>query len=137
MRTGNIYLFCLFLLFSCGNNDEENSTSENNATENEVKIENGIKTVYFKGTKKIRFVGRVNKKNLWEGKVSSYRENGLLWSSVTYVNGIKNGVAQVYHPNGKLYYSGEYEEDQQSGVWFYYNKEGKFVKELTYEKKYE
>jgi antitoxin component YwqK of YwqJK toxin-antitoxin module len=122
---------------SCGNMEDNQHSVEADSPQQEVKIENGIKTVYYKGTDKIRFRGNVTKENLWEGKVSSYRENGLLWSTLTYSNGVENGVAQVYHPNGKLYYSGEYEKGQKKGVWYFYNFEGKFIKEITYDKTYE
>ena len=129
-----IVLLGVFLLHSCGNDDANN---ESDVIQKEVKIENGIKTVYYKDSDKIRFRGPVNKDTLWQGKVSSYRENGILWSTLTYNNGIENGVAQVFHPNGKLYYSGEYDEGQKSGIWYFYNDKGIFVKEITYEKTYE
>ncbi|MFM8243118.1 MAG: toxin-antitoxin system YwqK family antitoxin [Crocinitomicaceae bacterium] len=124
------------MLISCGKS-EEITNDESSVESQEVKIENGVKTVYFKGTDKIRFRGNVNKDSLWEGKVSAYRENGLLWSVLTYANGIENGVTQVYHPNGKLYYSGEYEKGQKKCVWYFYSFEGKFIKEVSYEKVYD
>ncbi|MBM3431098.1 MAG: hypothetical protein FJX99_08955 [Bacteroidetes bacterium] len=136
MKVYLIFLIPVLVFVSCGRS-EENTNDESSVESQEVKIENGVKTVYFKGTDKIRFRGNVNKDSLWEGKVSSFRENGLLWSVLTYANGIENGVAQVYHPNGKLYYSGEYEKGQKKGVWYFYSFEGKFIKEVSYEKVYD
>ncbi|MBM3161620.1 MAG: hypothetical protein FJZ66_09830 [Bacteroidetes bacterium] len=136
MKVYLIFLIPVFALVSCGKSDE-NTSDESSVESQEVKIENGVKTVYFKGTEKIRFRGNVNKDSLWEGKVSAFRENGLLWSVLTYANGIENGVAQVYHPNGKLFYSGEYEKGQKKGVWYFYSFEGKFIKEVSYEKAYD
>jgi antitoxin component YwqK of YwqJK toxin-antitoxin module len=136
MKVYLIFLIPVIVLISCGKS-EENTSDESSVESQEVKIENGVKTVYYKGTDKVRFQGNVNKDSLWEGKVSSFRENGLLWSVLTYANGIENGVAQVYHPNGKLYYSGEYEKGQKKGVWYFYSFEGKFIKEVSYEKVYD
>jgi antitoxin component YwqK of YwqJK toxin-antitoxin module len=136
MKVYLIFLIPVIVLISCGKS-EENTNDESSVESQEVKIENGVKTVYYKGTDKVRFRGNVNKDSLWEGKVSSFRENGLLWSVLTYANGIENGVAQVYHPNGKLYYSGEYEKGQKKGVWYFYSFEGKFIKEVSYEKVYD
>jgi len=136
MKVYLIFLIPVFVLVSCGKS-EENASEESSVESKKVKIEPRVKTVYFKGTDKIRFRGNVNKDSLWEGKVSAFRENGLLWSVLTYANGIENGVAQVYHPNGKLFYSGEYEKGQKKGVWYFYSFEGKFIKEVSYEKAYD
>lgn len=124
------------MLFSCGKS-EESTSNESSVESQEVKIENGVKTVYYKGTDKVRFRGNVNKDTLWEGKVTAYHPNGKIMSVLSYTNGIKNGIFQVYRENGNLYYTGEWESENKIGSWYYYDSLGKFVKEVSYEKVYD
>jgi len=136
MKVYLIFLIPVLVFVSCGKN-EENTSEENSVESQEVKIENGVKTVYYKGTDKVRFRGNVNKDTLWEGKVTSYHPNGKIMSVHSYTNGIKNGIFQVYRENGKLYYTGEWESEKKIGSWYYYDSLGKFVKEVSYEKVYD
>lgn len=136
MKVYLIFLIPVFVLFSCGKS-EESTSNESSVESQEVKIENGVKTVYYKGTDKVRFRGNVNKDTLWEGKVTSYHPNGKIMSVQSYTNGIKNGIFQVYRENGKLYYTGEWEYENKIGSWYYYDSLGKFVKEVKYEKVYD
>ncbi|MFM7757510.1 MAG: toxin-antitoxin system YwqK family antitoxin, partial [Crocinitomicaceae bacterium] len=129
-------LIPVFVLVSCGKS-EENTSEASSVESQEVKIENGVKTVYYKGTDKVRFQGNVNKDTLWDGKVTAYQPNGKIMSIHSYINGIKNGIFQVYRENGKLYYTGEWESENKIGSWYYYDSLGKFVKEVSYEKAYD
>jgi len=136
MKVYLIFLIPVFVLFSCGKS-EESTSDESSVESQEVKIENGVKTVYYKGTDKVRFRGNVNKDTLWEGKVTAYHPNGKIMSVHSYTNGIKNGIFQVYRENGNLYYTGEWESENKIGSWYYYDSLGKFVKEVSYEKVYD
>ncbi len=136
MKVYLIFLIPVFVLFSCGKS-EESTSNESSVESQEVKIENGVKTVYYKGTDKVRFRGNVNKDTLWEGKVTAYHPNGKIMSVLSYTNGIKNGIFQVYRENGNLYYTGEWESENKIGSWYYYDSLGKFVKEVSYEKVYD
>ncbi|MFM7473850.1 MAG: toxin-antitoxin system YwqK family antitoxin [Crocinitomicaceae bacterium] len=136
MKVYLIFLIPVFVLVSCGKS-EENTSEASSVESQEVKIENGVKTVYYKGTDKVRFQGNVNKDTLWDGKVTAYHPNGKIMSIHSYINGIKNGIFQVYRENGKLYYTGEWESENKIGSWYYYDSLGKFVKEVSYEKVYD
>ncbi|MBM3419083.1 MAG: hypothetical protein FJY17_09230 [Bacteroidetes bacterium] len=136
MKVYLIFLIPVFVLVSCGKS-EENASEESSIESQEVKIENGVKTVYYKGTDKVFIRGNVDKDTLWDGKVTSYRPNGEIISVHSWTNGIKNGMFQVYRENGRLFYTGEYEKDQKIGNWYFYDSLGKFVKEVSYEKVYD
>lgn len=86
----------------------------------------------------------MNKKGLWEhfypngrlqaselynddgkltGKRTGFYENGQLKDSVTYVNGLQEGLYTAYYNNGNLRESGRYEEGFKTGKWLYFNED--------------
>jgi antitoxin component YwqK of YwqJK toxin-antitoxin module len=62
----------------------------------------------------------------------SYYENGVKWSSLNYLKGLKNGHSVVFYPNGKTRYLGEYKDDIKTGHWIFYDETGEITNEEDY-----
>ncbi len=60
-----------------------------------------IKLYYENG--QLATVGQMDDNEKWNGKWSSYHENGKLKSEANYHNGIENGLTRFYHENGQLW----------------------------------
>lgn len=72
---------------------------------------------------------KVGKRN---GKWDYWYENGQLWSTCEYKEGLKHGNSAVYYPNGQVRYKGEYENDEPVGKWVFFEEDGKLASEKEY-----
>lgn len=146
-----LVLICGLALISCSDNSEPTNpeakeTSEVNPTaqrsyqltdtiktasiEGPGEITDGPVTIHYEsGVIKAKGVLKNGKKNsLWQ----SFYEDGTMWSSTYFVDGLQHGHTVSYYPDGKVQYQGEYRNGKRVGTWKIYDKEGNLVEEQTY-----
>lgn len=64
------------------------------------------------------------------GKWDYFYEDGKLWSTCEYEQGLKHGKSEVFFLNGQLRYEGEYYFDEAvKGSFRYYSEDGSLTKE--------
>jgi len=112
-------LFVSMSMVSCssagGNSEEEGVTKE--------------VTKYASGS--LHKVAR-KKGNKLYGVQEEYKENGKLLSTITYLNGLRDGEAVMYHDNGKPYRITTYVRNKISGERKKYRKDGKLWSKQTF-----
>ncbi|MEO9532377.1 MAG: hypothetical protein ABJG68_08400 [Crocinitomicaceae bacterium] len=139
----------VFLLFSCGSNEETvNETSENTEAEETQNLETTPEIIdsviqveptlagpyrenYPSG--KLKIEGKTNAKGNRDGLWISYYEDGTKWSESYYDDGNKEGHSLAFFPNGQIRYVGEYKNDKKIGVWKFYAEDGELITEETFE----
>lgn len=72
------------------------------------------------------------KGNKLYGVQEEYKSNGKLQSTITYLNGLRDGEAIMYHDNGKPYRITNYVRNKISGERKKYYKDGKLWSKQTY-----
>lgn len=72
------------------------------------------------------------KGNKLYGVQEEYKSNGKLLSTITYLNGLRDGEAIMYHDNGKPYRITNYVRNKISGERKKYYKDGKLWSKQTY-----
>lgn len=160
MKTFIALLLSLTVLISCGHENPNNKTSNNNTSQNTSKSDgeevistfpNGfpklVQSYVITDGKRVAIYEKENfengniskeggiKNNKRHGLWKSFRPDGLLWSEGNFVDGQRDGIAKTYHPNGKKYYDGFYTKGIKSGLWKFYDEKGLIVKEVDYDKK--
>ncbi len=78
---------------------------------------------YMNGAKQMEGVSLDPVKEIYQGEVTWYFQNGTKFQIVHYKDGILNGHRKVYFENGKVNSEGEYKEGKKHGKWkeFYEN----------------
>ena len=146
-----LFLFALLFLFflsSCTQKTVENN-DEDLVPEIENLWDNGNpKTVRFfkeEGNEKILVQekqyypeGQLNmegsfKNKLREGEWNSWYEDGTLWSSGSFMAGVRHGKGIVYHPNGTKSIEGTYEEGRRTGLWKSWDEAGNLLSEQRFD----
>jgi antitoxin component YwqK of YwqJK toxin-antitoxin module len=61
-----------------------------------------------------------------DGEIKYFSENGEKLKTITYQNGILNGLAQEFFPDGKLQLQGNYTDGKKSGIWKQWDQDGKY-----------
>ena len=67
-----------------------------------------------------------------DGLVKTYRESGVLYSEINYVNGIKHGISKSYSKSGKLQFIIPYDSGRKHGVSKLHYEDGKVRRETAY-----
>ena len=149
-------LSLVFILFSCENSSEK-ETSE---TDNKDRITDSIskqqqKIVvdslkkknpllilppdsnytgeyvdkYGNGITKFKGNYRFGKRH---GQWMSFYPSGLAWSEMHYDKGLRQGPNLTYFENGKLRYAGNYKNDARDSIWLYYDTLGKIAEKVVF-----
>jgi len=74
------------------------------------------------------------KKDQLDGKSIEYYPTGLKRNEISFVEGIKNGVAQFYDQDGNLSMQGFYKDDLSDGDWKVFEKDGRIKYQIKYAK---
>ncbi len=116
----------------CKPNDKNTSLKKDDNADAFIMLnKTGKDSVFYDGSKQLRFAGELikGKRNgLWK----AYYKNGNLWSEGVFKNGIGEGYSHVFHANGKVSTMGFYTNDAPSGVWQYFNEDGTMTHEIDY-----
>jgi len=73
------------------------------------------------------------KKNITNGEVINYYENGKIKERYNVFGGKKFGIYESYYENGKLKYKGKYHSDKPEGIHQAFNISGSIEEEKNYE----
>ena len=68
-----------------------------------------------------------------EGIIYDYYEDGVIFSSTKYEQGLIDGLFQEFYKNGKLASKGMYNENNKIGTWYEYSKRGLIRKTTDYD----
>jgi len=84
-----------------------------------IEVDNGywFTDYYVSGAKQMEGLSLEEDKEVYQGLVKWYHENGNVFQTVTYNKGILNGKRQVYYENGKLKTEENYKEGKKEGKW--------------------
>lgn len=131
------YLILIFSvsLFSCNNNSDTETNSDNTETIEEVELYNGIPIskeepdnytgeyleLYKNDLPKMRG-HKVD--GIRQGKWQSWHFTGAIASEANYIDGKEDGLYTVYHDNGKIRHQGFYEMGIKKGSWKFFTEEG-------------
>ena len=126
-------LFALVLagLASCGSNTEETvNSSWPNGAPKEIQVvtqgQPGEEIQRFHANGRIHVRGkRVDGKK--EGTWNTYREDGLPWSQVDHVGGVKQGLFRTWHTSGMPHIEGQHHQGEPVGTWDFFSSEGKWL----------
>lgn len=99
-----------------------NKTKKNNASfyrSEVVKKGNSYWFVdyYISGSKQMEGLSSDPDKEVYQGVIKWYHENGKVFQNVNYNNGILNGKRQVYFENGNLKSEETYKDGKKEGKW--------------------
>lgn len=139
MRPSTLALFCCTLLFSACTTPsiEENviSTWPESGEPREIHIalpdSSGTEVKILHGNGRIHMRG-VLKAGKREGTWNTYREDGMPWSQVHYVDGLKDGLFRTWHAGGVPHIEGQHRNNQPDSTWHFYSTEGVLVQTEFY-----
>ena len=85
----------------------------------DVQVDNGywFTDYYVSGAKQMEGLSLEKDKEVYQGVVKWYHENGNLFQLVNYDKGILNGKRQVYYENGKIKTEENYKQGKKDGKW--------------------
>ena len=66
------------------------------------------------------------------GKFIEYHEDGYLWMTSSFKNGLQEGESVLYHPNGQVQSKGIYKNGEREGEWIFYHSNGQLVFKGSY-----
>jgi antitoxin component YwqK of YwqJK toxin-antitoxin module len=138
-------IFLVLLLWSCGNQKNDDTPKKSECFHIEGAKEQVVKThgdgspkvsVFYdektnakvaevefhtNGQPKIdqRFINDQRNGESW-----CYYEDGKTWSLNTFKNGLNDGSYKTWHENGQLYIQGQYAAGKEIGEWFTYYANG-------------
>jgi antitoxin component YwqK of YwqJK toxin-antitoxin module len=69
-----------------------------------------------------------------EGIWYAWYEDGTMWSTAHYHNGLRNGYSVLYYPDGTKRIEGSYRNGKQVGTWQFWDVAGKITKEINYDR---
>ncbi len=72
---------------------------------------------YISGSKQMEGLSLDKEKEVYQGEIKWYHENGKIFQNVNYKDGILNGKRQVYFENGKLKSEESYTQGKKNGKW--------------------
>lgn len=122
-------VFSLLLLSACGNETTSVLSEKEDAPVSDGEVE--IKTTYWDGTQNIRSqVSYVD--GLKEGLAVQYYRNGNKQMEIQYYNDIKEGITRVYYEDGMLYRETPYEAGLITGIQKIYHPNGAVAAEIPY-----
>jgi len=114
-----LLLLCAPLIFSCGENDKEEETINQNRYHNdETTISKSPKIVYLKSNNKVV-----------TGIIYDKYENGQLKFENSRKNGEANGLSRVWYENGQLRYEANYKDGKEDGLIRFWHKNGQLAGE--------
>ncbi len=96
-----------------------------------TKVDDGYLYVdyYLSGTKQMEGISLDKNKEVYEGEVKWYFENGTLFQTINYKKGVLEGKRQIFYEDGKLKGESNYKNGKLSGNWKEYYENGK-LKEI-------
>ena len=114
-----LLLLCANLIFSCGENDKEEETINQNRYHNdETTISKSPKIVYLKSNNKVV-----------TGIIYDKYENGQLKFENSRKNGEANGLSRFWYENGQLRYEANYKDGKEDGLIRFWHKNGQLAGE--------
>lgn len=72
---------------------------------------------YISGAKQMEGLSLEKDKEIYQGVVKWYHENGNIFQIVNYDNGVLDGVRQVFYESGKLKIEENYKQGKKEGKW--------------------
>ncbi len=84
---------------------------------------------YLSGTKQMEGISLDKNKEVYEGEVKWYFENGKLFQTINYKKGVLECKLQIFYEDGKLKGESNYKNGKLSGNWKEYYENGK-LKEI-------
>lgn len=138
MKAGRIAGFALALLWSaCSTPVEETvvqtwpETGQPKEIHTELPDGAGTEVRIMHGNGRIHMRG-VLKEGERSGTWNTYREDGMPWSQVQYVNGQKDGLFRTWHPGGIPHIEGQHRSGNPHGDWHFYSTDGQLVQTEHY-----
>ncbi len=147
MKKPIVYLFTLFFLISLHLNSQNDTiwfdsnwkeTNKKEASFFRPEIENKgdgfwIVDYYINGQKQMEGLSADPKKELYDGQVMWYFENGNTFQIVHYQGGILNGSRKVYYNSGTIESEAMYKAGRLNGKWKAYYEGGNIKETGSYE----
>ncbi len=88
---------------------------------------------YISGSKQMEGLSLKSDKEIYDGIIKWYHENGNIFQIVNYKEGVLNGKRQVYFENGKLKNETTYVDGKMNGKWKEIYENGKLKESGFYE----
>jgi len=124
-------LLTFVVLASCGADITEKVMSTwSNGEPKEVRVlepgEPGEEVQKFHANGRLHVRGRLvngQKQGTW----NTYREDGLPWSQVDHVDGIKQGLFRTWHTSGRPHIEGQHHQGDPVGSWDFFSSDGTWI----------
>ena len=84
----------------------------------------------------LRKLANIPQREIKDGKLVSYFQNGNMQAEEEYRNGLLNGYRKIYYSNGRLMKEGLFEKGKPSGSHKEYARHGQLISEFYYEKEH-
>ena len=123
-------IICLSLFISCESSSTDSSTSSTKEKAKTVKKNTGIKKNYRKNGSLLSEISYVD--GLKDGLAINYYENGNVQLKIDYKEGKMNGKHLYNYENGKLYKSSDYVDGELNGFVEYYREDGSLKIKIPY-----
>lgn len=68
-----------------------------------------------------------------DGVWTAWYQNGNIWSTGNYKEGLESGKKTVYHENGQKYYEGTIRDEKRQGTWTFWDESGEVLKTINYD----
>jgi antitoxin component YwqK of YwqJK toxin-antitoxin module len=132
-----IIFILIFTQFACSTTIEEKGYYDSGKLKylikfeqkGEQKIKQEEQKFYENG--KPEYLGNFDN-NTRSGTWKYWYDNGNLWTTCEYENGMKHGESFIYYKNGKIKIKGSYQNNKIAGTWVFYDETGKQIKEVNY-----
>lgn len=89
---------------------------------------------YLNGNKQMEGISKDPKEDVYEGLITWYHENGNIFQTINYKQGVLSGGRKVFFENGTLKNESRYRDDKLHGKWKEYYENGKIKEIGSYEK---